>query len=149
MRLLLITIFIISSFFSSGLRAQEEGYAEEELTETPEGVATPANGKLAKIAARLQLTAEQLPQVEAILLEFSATPPPTTPEAKKARRRALRARVAQILTPEQRALLNQQKTSRRNPNSPETTKRHWLDAIIEDIATPLLNQRRDGKTPPD
>ncbi len=151
MRLLLFTflIIIISSLFSSGLRAQEESYGEEELTEDPAYVASPASEKLAKIAARLQLTEAQLPQVEAILLEFAASPPPTTPEAKKARRQALRARVGQLLTPEQRALLQPgRNTTAGRSRKGGSGKRNLLDVLIEDVATPLLDQRRKGRNRP-
>ena len=70
MRFLLITIIIISSLFSCALSAQEEDY-DETVTNDAENAAPPANTKLDKIAAKLQLTDEQLPQVAAILEEFS------------------------------------------------------------------------------
>lgn len=146
MRLAIALFFIISSCFSSGLRAQEgEGYDEETAYET-EFAATPTNEKLAKIAARLQLTDDQLPQVEAILEEFSLQPVPTTPEAKKARRRALRARVSALLTPEQRVLIQQ---SRNNAPGKAAGKasRNWLDVLVDDIAAPLINQRGQKRRP--
>lgn len=144
MRIAIALFFIISSFFSGGLRAQEEGY-DEEIDET-EYAAAPPNEKLARIAAKLQLTDEQLPRVEAILEEFAQQPPPVTPEEKKARRRALRARVSALLTPEQRALV-QQGRANTTAGAPGKHKRNWLDVLIDDVATPLINQRGQKRRP--
>lgn len=143
--------FIITSLFSCALYAQEEGYGEETATETAEYTAAPANARLDKIVARLQLTEDQRWQVAAVLEEFAQQGTPTTPEEKKTRRRALRARVMAMLTPEQKALARQGRPSgnnRRGPASNEKTKRGWFDVLLDDVAMPLLNQRKQRKSGP-
>ncbi|MFK8161366.1 MAG: hypothetical protein AB8H12_02790 [Lewinella sp.] len=150
MRFLLTTLFIISSLFSCALFAQEEGY-DEMATDDTEYAAPPANAKLNKIAAKLQLTDEQLPQVTAILEEFSQQAPPTTPEEKKARRRALRTRVMALLTPEQKALVRQGRPAGNNRKAPANggkTKRNWFEVLLDDVAMPLMNQRKQRKPGP-
>ncbi|MEM9928862.1 MAG: hypothetical protein AAF840_03495 [Bacteroidota bacterium] len=149
MRLLFTTFFIIASLFSCGLTAQEESYDETTLTAEPTSLSSAASEKLKKVAAKLRLTEDQLPQVEAILLEFAAQPAPTTPEARKARRRALRARVSQLLTPEQLALARQIRQGKgKSRQQPTTQKRNLLDMLIEDVATPFIEQRLKGKNGP-
>lgn len=144
MRLLLISLLFISSL-PLLLAQEEEGYGEEELT-TAAPASSPFGNKLAKIATKLQLTDEQLPQVEAILLEFQASPKADSPQAKRARRRALRARISTVLSPEQQSLMLQSSRSGSgNARSGAATKRNWLDVLIDDIAVPLIEKRR-GKT---
>ncbi len=151
MRLFMTTFFIINSLFSCVLAAQEEGYDEEASTETAEYAAAPANDKLDKITAKLQLTEGQRSQVAAILEEFSQQGMPATPEDKKARRRALRTRVMALLTPEQKARARQGRPSgnnRRAPATNERSKRSLFDILLDDVATPLLNQRKRRKSGP-
>lgn len=143
MRLLVISLLFISSLPLSA-QAEEEAYGEEEMTTTAAPASSPMGNMLAKIATKLQLTDEQLPQVEAILREFQATPKANSPQEKKARRRALRARVSTVLTPEQQALMRQNSRPSGSGNArPGTTaKRNWLDVLIDDIAAPLIDKRR-------
>ncbi len=141
MRLLLIGLLFISSF--PLLLAQEEESYEKEVTTTNVPATSTLGNKLAQIAAKLQLSNEQLPQVEAILLEFSTAPKPDSPQAKRARRRALRARISTILSPEQQQLMRQNNSpNTRNTRSGKATKRNWLDILIDDIAAPLIDKRR-------
>jgi hypothetical protein len=150
MRFLLISLFIISSLFSCALSAQEEDY-DETPTDDTEYAAPPANTKLDKIATKLQLTDEQLPQVAAILEEFSQQAPPTTPEERKTRRRALRTRVIALLTPEQKAIVRQGRSvgnSRKASTVNGKAKRTWFETLLDDVATPLLNQRQLQKSDP-
>lgn len=144
MRFLPTTLFIISSLFSGVLCAQEEGY-DEPLNDATEYVAPQVNDQLDRIAAKLQLTEEQSVQVANILEEFSLETPPATPEEKKARRRALRARVTALLTPAQKALIRQRRPAGNNRNSPAANgkaRRNWFEVLLDDVATPLLNQRK-------
>lgn len=67
---------------------------------------------LEKIAAKLQLTDDQRPAVAAELEAYAermANEPSTSPEAKKAAKRALRKRIVSLLTPQQRADLKEQR----------------------------------------
>ncbi|WP_273443689.1 hypothetical protein [Neolewinella agarilytica] len=143
MRLLLISLLFIGSL-SLPAQAEEEGYGEEEEVTTTAPASSPMGNTLAKIATKLQLSDEQLPQVEAILREFQSTPKADSPQAKKARRRALRARISTVLTPEQQTLMRQNSRPSGTGNArPQTAaKRNWLDVLIDDIAAPLIDKRR-------
>jgi hypothetical protein len=142
MRLLLISLLFIGSL-PLLLAQEEEGYGEEETTITAPA-SSPMGNTLAKIATKLQLTDEQLPQVEAILREFQSTPKADSPQAKKARRRALRARISTVLSPEQQTLMRQNSRpfGRGNARPGTAAKRNWLDVLIDDIAAPLIDKRR-------
>jgi hypothetical protein len=148
MRFLLITLFIISSLFSCALFAQEEGY-DETPTDNTEYTAPPANSKLDRIAAKLQLTEEQKSQVAIILEEFAQETPPATPEEKKTQRRALRTRVTALLTPEQKAIIRQGRSAGKNRRANGAkAKRSWFDVLLDDVATPLLNRRNQQQIDP-
>ncbi|MEM1358544.1 MAG: hypothetical protein AAGF89_10105, partial [Bacteroidota bacterium] len=145
-------IFLLFVPLASFLSAQET-LAEEAAYEDTDPTTDPAfRARLDKITAKLQLTEAQIPEVAAILKEFTATAatnPPTTPEAKRAQRRTLRSRVMRLLSPEQRALV-QAGRGRANASphqaskkaGPQPQKRGWFDVLLDDIAAPLLNNRR-------
>lgn len=145
--LLLLSISLLGS-----LSAQET-LPDETYEDTEATIPDPASqARLEKIATKLQLTEAQIPQVAAILETFAATTaanPATTPEAKRAQRRALRTEVMALLSPEQRALVKRGKANtnggqRQGPNKPATqpAKRNWFDLLLDEVATPLLNNRR-------
>ncbi|MEM9261101.1 MAG: hypothetical protein AAGA62_15775 [Bacteroidota bacterium] len=149
-----ITLFIFLLFvpLASSLSAQE-ALSEEAAYEATDPTTDPAfQARLEKITVKLQLTDAQIPEVAAILKEFAATAaanPPPTMEAKRTQRRALRSRVMRLLSPEQRALV-QGGRGRANANprqggkkaGAQSPKRGWFEVLLDDIATPLLNNRR-------
>ncbi|TXF89991.1 hypothetical protein FUA23_08545 [Neolewinella aurantiaca] len=141
-----LILIVCSSFL--GLRAQEDynGSSPSPTTETPALVET----MLDKISRKLQLSEEQVPQVETLLQDFFQHPENQTGASPEVRR-ALRAAVSKLLTPDQRQLLKQKRarngTVRRgsNPNMVAPQKSSWLDLLLDDVAYPLLEKRRRNR----
>ena len=143
MKLLLLIPLFFLGWLGHGLAAQEE-LQQEELA-----IASSADEQLGRISAKLQLTEDQLPEVRLLLEEFleqNQINPATTPEEKRSRRRAIRGRMAKLLTPEQQALMRQKGGKARQAQRPEKQQKHWLDALIDEVATPLLEKRQRRKT---
>lgn len=146
--ILLFFALLLSPLSAQETLAEEEVYEEEETSTTDPAF----QARLEKIATKLQLTDTQLPEVAAILEEFAAATaanPPTSPEAKRAQRRALRTRVMRLLSPEQKALVQRAKGNANGRQrqsgtkaSPQPKKRNWFDVLLDEVATPLLNNRR-------
>jgi hypothetical protein len=134
-----------------GLRAQED-YDDGVSYEEAETSASPIQAQLDKIVVKLQLTEEQVPQVETLLQEFfqqRQDNPPSSPQEKGERRRQLRTSVGKLLTPEQRQQMRQgkggKKQARRSNASPQRNSDNWLDRLIDDVAAPLLEKRQRNR----
>lgn len=149
MRKIFLLLIVCIPFL--GLRAQED-YTDDVGSEATEISDSPIQAQLDKVSAKLQLTDEQIPKVEALLLEYFqqlTDNPPTSPQDKGARRRALRTSVGKILTPEQRQRMRQSKAkggarkqAGRQNSKPQRNSDTWLDRLIDDVAAPLLEQRQ-------
>lgn len=152
MNKIFLILIVCISFLS--LRAQEDytdnvDYAEEDP------ITSPIQAQLDKAIAKFQLTDEQVPQMETLLLEYAQglqDNPPASPQAKGARRRALRASVSKILTPEQLQLMrqgNKRGGARRQAGKPNASRpqsnNSWFDRLIDDIAKPLLEQHQQSR----
>lgn len=102
---------------------------------------------LVRITRRLRLTPEQQPQVMAIISSYTADlvdNPPTSPEEKRTRKRAARKQVMALLTPEQQARLKARRTGRDGRGNAGPEKIHWMDSLLDKLATPLLDHRQRG-----
>jgi len=149
-RKIFLILIVCSSFL--GLRAQEDYTDDVDYETTEETSVSPIQAQLDKVSAKLQLTDEQIPEVEALLLNYFQRlkdDPPASPQDKGARRRALRASVGKILTPEQRQRMRQgkaksgaRKQAGKQKNTPQRNNSTWLDRLIDDVAAPLLEQRQ-------
>lgn len=154
MRKIFLLLIVCVPFL--GLRAQEDYTDEVDYEATTETAASPIQDKLDKVAAKLQLTEDQVPEVEALLLAYFQElkdNPPASPQEKGARRRALRAAVGQLLTPEQRQRMrkgkaqggNRKQAEKRKAAPPARSNDNWLDRLIDDIAMPILEQRQSNR----
>lgn len=149
MRKIFLILIVCSSFL--GLRAQED-YNDEVSYEETETSVSPIQTQLNKVAAKFQLTDEQIPKIETLLTEYFQNlkdNPPASPQEKATRRRELRKAAGQILTPEQRQQMRQGKAKSGGRNqagkqnsSPQRNNNSWLDRLIDDVAAPLLEQRQ-------
>ena len=128
------------------LTAQKEVSDDPFVSEEPLP-AEPWRKQLDQLTARLGLTPEQRPAAEALLSEYYAelqANPSATAEEKRSRKRAFRKRFQQLLTPDQQQTLRAGNGggSQRQAAPP---KRGWLDVLIDDVATPLLDNRRRNR----
>lgn len=142
--LILLSLFLFGPW-GNALPAQEEP-SDDPFLEDPVSDA-PWRKQLDQLTLRLDLTDEQVPAAESLLEEYYTSlteNPPATPEEKRTRKRALRARFARLLTPEQQATLRNSKNANPGEN-PQRQKRGWLDVLLDDVATPLLNNRNRNR----
>jgi len=151
LRRFLLLCFVAIGAWSNALHAQEEPSdlpaPDGEYTETPLLPANPWRQQLDKLSTRLKLTPAQSSAAEVLFADYHADladNPPATPELKRARKRALRGRFRQLLTPEQQADLRSGNKGR-NSTAPTPKKRHWLDALLDDVATPLIEKRKKNR----
>ncbi|MTB53738.1 hypothetical protein [Lewinella sp. W8] len=108
--------------------------------------------KLDRIDQRLGLLPDQRASIREVLITFTekyGDQPPATKDEKRQRRRALRQAVSALLTPEQIARIKESRKNasgnlpKNNSGSPSPTpKRSFLDILLDDIATPLLEKRK-------
>jgi hypothetical protein len=148
MRLLILTLGILLS----GLPLGAQDSLSIISTPQTEGAGAMIEQKLDRIDQRLGLMPDQRESIRKVLVDFTEKyggQPPDTPEEKRQRRRALRQAVSTLLSPEQIALMKEGRKKRsgtlpdKRVGSPSPTpKRNFLDVILEDIATPLLERRK-------
>ena len=68
--------------------------------------------------------------------------PPVSPEEKRTRKRAARNQVMALLTPEQKARIKARRTGRSGQAAAAPGKRNWLDSLLDDVASPLIERRQ-------
>lgn len=146
----LFAVILCSAWGNNTLRAQEALPGEPSTEAGLPGAslsAAPWQKQLDQLTVRLSLTPEQIPAAEQLLAAYYTElidNPPATPELKRARKRTFRNRFRQLLTPEQQADLRSG-TKSRKATATAQKQRHWLDVLIDDVATPLLEKRKKNR----
>lgn len=147
-----VTILFSVFLLAGPLSAQEEDYVEEDYAEDTAPPPTRLHPLVRALgheaALHLKLDEEQEVAVTELLRQYRQDavdfPPADTDEAA-IRQRGLHAAVRRLLRPDQLTLHDNWQGEHPIAQPPRRGKRGWLDVLLEDVATPLLQSQRNKR----
>ena len=143
-------LLALLQLLSTGGRAQEEEWAEDEEYGIEEALAPPpiVRAQALEATAVLHLDEQQREAITSLLLDYqteATTHPPQSEADASTRKRALRAAARRLLTTEQRAELDAWSGAHPLAGTAPPKKRKWFDVLIDDVAAPIIEKRRRKK----